>query len=270
MNFKNFILVILLFTGLCGQFGFAQGEDDDPQIQKDSLQMKKDTLRVLFVGNSFSYFYNLPQVVNAMSAYSKTVNIETRTSLVGGSKLSDHLNQKKGTQTIEILNNQTFDYVVINHHSLATIDDADHFFELSKQMVDLVRSKNAIPVLMMTWAYHSNPLMIQTISKAYNDVGKQLGVDVVPCGNLFAEVRKWRPDLDMFDDDDKHPTKHGTYLNGLAFFKYFTNEKTSEIPKRITSVDKNGEKLWLLFLSQENADFLQQLVDDYDFKTRLN
>ena len=205
-----------------------------------------------------------------MSKYSKKVHIETRASLVGGSKLSDHLKQKKGTQTIEILNNQTFDYVVVNHHSLATIDEADSFFELSKQMVDLIRSKNAIPVLMMTWAYHSNPLMIETIAKAYDDVGKQLGVDVVPCGNLFAEVRKWRPDLDMFDDDDKHPTKHGTYLNGLAFFKYFTNEKTNEIPKRITSIDKNGEKLWLLFLSQENADFLQQLVDDYDFKTRLN
>ena len=52
-------------------------------------------------------------------------------------------------------------------------------------------------------------------------------------------------------------------------FKYFTNEKTSKIPNRITTTDKNGQKLYLLLLSQENADFLQQLVDDYDFKTRL-
>lgn len=270
MKFKNIIFVLILFNGLCGPFGFAQGEDDDPLITKDSLQIKKDTLRVLFVGNSFSYFYNLPQVVNAMSAYSKKVHIETRTSLVGGTRISDHLNQKKGTLTIEILNSQQFDYVVINHHSLATIDDADNFFNSSKQMVDLVRSKNAIPVFMMTWAYHSNPLMIETISAAYNNVGKQLGVDVVPCGNLFAEVRKWRPDLTMFDDDDKHPSKHGTYLNGLTFFKYFTNEKTTEIPKRITSVDKYDQRLWLLFLGQENADFLQHLVDHYEFKTRLN
>ena len=108
MKFKNIIFVLILITGLCGPFGFAQGEDDDPPIIKDSLQIKKDTLRVLFVGNSFSYFYNLPQVVNAMSAYSKKVHIETRTSLVGGSSISDHLNQKKGTLTIEILNSQQF------------------------------------------------------------------------------------------------------------------------------------------------------------------
>ncbi|MGO4818752.1 hypothetical protein [Flavobacterium sp. W22_SRS_FP1] len=254
MKLRN--ILIVLFICIYGQSSFAQ--------------VKKDSLRVLFVGNSFTYFYNLPQVVNAMSASSKKVHIETRTSLVGGSSISQHLNQEKGTQTVEILNNQTFDYVVINHHSLATIDDADSFFEDSKKMVELVRSKNAIPVFMMTWAYDSNPLMIKTIAATYDDMAKRLGVDVVPCGNLFTEVRKWRPDLNMFDDDDKHPSKHGTYLNGLAFFKYFTNEKTTDIPERITSVDKNGQKLWLLFLSQENAAFLQQLVDEYDFKTRLN
>ena len=262
MKFKNILFVLLL--GLFGCSSFAQ-------VGKDTLGgVKKDTLRVLFVGNSFTYFYNLPQVLNAMSAFSEKLHIETRTSLVGGSKISQHLNQTNGTQTIDILNDQTFDYVVINHHSLVTIDDPEGFFESSKQMVELIRSKNAIPVLMMTWAYHSNPLMIKNIAAAYDDMGKRLGVDVVPCGNLFTEVRQWRPDLNMFDDDDKHPSKHGTYLNGLTFFKYFTNEKTIDIPKRITSVDKNGQKLWLLFLSQENADFLQQSVDDYDFKTRLN
>ena len=261
MKFNN--ILIVLFIALFGQNSLAQ-------VEKDTLSIEKDTLRVLFVGNSFSYFYNLPQVVNAMSEYSKKVHIETRTSLVGGSDLSQHINQTNGTQTINILNNQTFNYVVINHHSLATFEDSNKFFELSKQMVELVRSKNAVPVFMMTWAYHSNPLMIKTIEATYNDMGKRLGVDVIPCGNLFAEVRKWRPDLEMFDDDDKHPSKHGTYLNGLTFFKYFTNEKTSDIPKRITSIDKNDQKFWLLFLSQENADFLQDLVDHYDFKTRLN
>jgi len=262
MKFKN-ILFLLLLGLLGGGNSFAQSEKDTLGV------VKKDTLRVLFVGNSFTYFYNLPQVVNAMSAFSKKVHIETRTSLVGGSRISQHLNKERGTETIEILNKQTFDYVVINHHSLITIDDPDGFFESSKKMVELVRSKNAIPIFMMTWAYHSNPLMIKNIAAAYNNMGKRLGVDIVPCGNLFSEVRKRRPDLDLFDDDDKHPSKHGTYLNGLTFFKYFTNEKTTDITKRITSVDKNGQKFWLLFLSQENAYFLQQLVDEYDFKTRL-
>lgn len=237
--------------------------------QSSFAQIKKDTIRVLFVGNSFSYYYNLPEVVNAMSAYSNKVYIDTRHSLVGGSDLSQHLNGQNGTETLEILSREKFDYVVLNHHSLATIKEADTFFETSKKIVDLIRSKGAKPVFLMTWGYSSNPLMLKTISASYEDMCTKLGVDLVPCGQMFAEVRKWRPDLNMYEDDDKHPSKHATYLNGLAFFKYFTNEKTSKIPNRITTTDRNGQKLYLLLLSQENSDFLQQLVDNYNFKTRL-
>jgi len=114
----------------------------------------------------------------------------------------------------------------------------------------------------MTWAYRANPLMIETISSAYNNMSEKLEVDVVPCGILFDKARKFRPDLNLFHDNS-HPSKNGTYLNGLAFYKYFTNEKTSNIPKQITTIDRNGEKLYLLLLSKENSDFLQNLVDEF-------
>ena len=233
-------------------------------------QEGKEVIKVLFVGNSFTFYYNLPQVVEAMSEFSESTQIEARHSLVSGSTLLDHLNQDKGTKTIEILNTQSFDYVVINHHSLAALDRADTFFQTSKKMVDLIRSKNASPIFMMTWGYKSNPLMIDSISKAYNAMGSQLDVDIVPCGLLFSEARKLRPDLTLFDDDDKHPSKNATYLNGLAFYKYFTNEKTYNIPKRLSTLDPNRQKLYLLFLSQKNSVFLQNLVENLNFKTRLN
>jgi hypothetical protein len=232
-------------------------------------QEGKEVIKVLFVGNSFTFYYNLPQVLEAMSEFSESTQIEALHSLVSGSTLLDHLNQDKGTKTIEILNTHSFDYVVINHHSLAALDGADTFFQTSKKMVDLIRSKNASPIFMMTWGYKSNPLMIDSISKAYNAMGSQLDVDIVPCGLLFSEARKLRPDLTLFDDDDKHPSKNATYLNGLAFYKYFTNEKTYNIPKRLSTLDPNRQKLYLLFLSQKNSFFLQNLVENFNFKTRF-
>lgn len=253
MKINSLLSTIFL---MCSFMSFGQGT--------------KDTLNILFVGNSFTYFYNLPQVVNAMSEYSDSIYLKTSHSLVGGSKISEHLKGEKNTQTIEILNKEKFDYVVINHHSLAPFENVNTFLEDSKEIVSLVKSKNAVPIFMMTWAYHSNPLMLKTLSESYKKLGNLLKVDIIPNGELFSEVRKLRPDLILFDDDDKHPSKHGTYLNALTFFKYFINRSTSEIPKRISTLDKNNQKLWLLFLSQENADFLQQLVDEYDFKTRLN
>ena len=152
----------------------------------------------------------------------------------------------------------------MNHHSLAAIDGADTFLETSKQMIDLIRSKNGTPVFIMTWGYKSNPLMIKTISKAYNEMASRFDVDVVPCGLLFSQVRQWRPDLNLFDDD-KLPSKFGTYLNALALFKYFTKEKTTVIPNRLFTNDSNNEKLYLLFLNNEESNFLKDLVEQYDF-----
>jgi hypothetical protein len=230
-----------------------------------SQETKKEPIRVLFVGNSFTYFFNLPQVVTAM-AESQGMEIITRQSTVGGSNLEEHWKALKGTRTRKLLDSLEWDYVVLNNHSTSAIDTPDEFMEYGKKFIELIRSKGAEPVIMQTWGYKSNPLMIHPIMKGYAKLIGETSSEFVPAGELFMEARKWRPDLELFQDD-KHPSSNGTYLLGLAFFKYFTGASTSEIPMRLTTFDKDGEKLYLLFMSQEDADFLQQLVDDYSFKT---
>ncbi len=225
---------------------------------------QQDTTRVLFVGNSFTYFYNLPQVVSAMAA-SQDVAIETRQSTVGGSNLEQHWKSEKGTITRTLIENQDWDYVVFNNHSLSSIDTPESFMEYGEKFAQLVRKHGAEPVFMMTWAYKSNPLMQSTITKMYQQLAKTSKSDYVPAGPLFAEARKWRPDLELFFDD-KHPSANGTYLLGLAFYKYFTRKNTADMPIRLTTKDLHGEKLYLMFMLQQDADFLQQLVDEHDFR----
>lgn len=249
MNRLFQIVGILLITS---QASFAQSGD-------------KEAVRVLFVGNSFTYFFNLPQVVSAM-AESQNVEIVTRQSTVGGSTLEEHWKELKNTRTRKLLDSLEWDYVVLNNHSLITKESPENFMEYSQKFIDLIRAKGAKPVIMQTWGYKSNPLLIRPIVTEYAKLAEASGADMVPAGELFREARQWRPDLDLFQDD-KHPSSNGTYLLGLAFYKYFTGRPTEEIPFRLTTKDEDGEKLYLIFMSQEDADFLQQLVDDYDFKT---
>lgn len=229
-----------------------------------NLSAQNDTMRVLFVGNSFTYFYNLPQVVSSMAA-TQDIVIITRQSTVGGSNLEQHWKGEKGTRTKVLLESQKWDYVVFNNHSLSAINTPTEFMEYGEKFVKLVRELGAEPIFMMTWAYKSNPLMQSEITRMYIKLCQETKSEFVPCGPLFAEARKWRPNLNLFDDD-KHPSSNGTYLLGLAFFKHFTQLSTVDIPKRLTTKDINGEKLYLLFMNQTDADFLQQLVDDFNFK----
>ncbi len=238
-------LLILVFA-LVGTAAEAQ----------DSVQPK----RILFVGNSFIYFHNLPQMVSAM-AETQGVELITRQSTVGGSNLEQHWKGENETKTRELLEAEKWDYVVFNNHSLSALETPESFDEYGKKFAELVTKKGAVPVFMITWGYFSNPLIQGKVTPAYEQLAQESGAMIVPAGPLLSEARKLRPDLKLYEDD-KHPSANGTYLIGLTFFKFFTDRSTAEIPHRLSTYDEDGELLYLCFLSEQDADFFQMLVDD--------
>ncbi|MDR5591908.1 DUF4886 domain-containing protein [Christiangramia sp. SM2212] len=217
---------------------------------------------ILFVGNSFTYFYNMPQMLEAM-AKDQGVDLRTSQSTVGGSNLAQHWSKEKGTETRSILENEKFDYVVLQDHSMSTIDAPERFTTYASKLINLVKEKGAEPLLSMTWAYDSNPLMQETISTSYIQLGKETKVKVVPVGSIFMQAQKVRPDLKMYFDD-KHPSSDGSYLIALIYYKYFTGKSVLDIPNRLITKDSEGDKLYLCFVLPETGAFLRQLVEDFD------
>lgn len=241
---RGWILVACL---LAGSTGIAQN----------------DTLKILFVGNSFTYFNNLPQMVAAMGA-SQGVPLFTRQSTVGGSSLEQHWKGEKGTRTMEILASEDWDYVVMNNHSTSALKTPESFMEYGKKFAEKIKSMGAKPVFMMTWAYKSNPLMQDVITSKYLALAAETDSEYVPCGPIFEKIRHNRPDMELFFDD-KHPSATGTYALALAFYKFFSGRTVTKMPERLTMLDHFGEKLYLVFMSDEDASFLQQLVEEFDF-----
>ena len=252
MGIPNFRVAVAVF--LFGLFG------------PGGLHAQGDTLKVLFVGNSFTYFYNLPQVVSAMAAH-KDVPIMTRQSTVGGSNLEQHWKALRETRTRALIPSEAWDYVVFNNHSLSSLRDSSGFMEYGKKFARLVHDQGATPVFMMTWAYQSNPLMQHEVRRAYERLAEESGAICFPAGMLFHSARSLRPDLNLFFDD-KHPSELGTYMLGLAFTRFFTEMPTTGLPKRITTRDRNNEKLYLIFTHESDAKFLQQLVDEHPLPAR--
>ena len=228
-------------------------------------QVQKDTLDVLFVGNSFIYFNNMPQMVQAMSLGSDQI-VRTYQSTVGGSSLKDHWLSERNTRTRKILLEKKWDYVVLNNHSLVTINDYDNFIKYTKLFDSLIKSIDAKPILMMTWAYRSNPLMQEKISKSYLDIGKDLNTYVLPVGDVFMKARRLRPDVNFYTDD-KHPNQDFSYLIALMSYNAITNTSLSSISGRLTTKDLYGEKTYLSLLSNEMSSFLKQIVEESDLKS---
>ena len=68
----------------------------------NTYSQEEKSVKVLIVGNSFTYFWNMPQLVDAM-AKDQGVPLLVRQSTVGGSNLKQHWNEEKGTRTQKLL-----------------------------------------------------------------------------------------------------------------------------------------------------------------------
>lgn len=235
----------------------------------DSFSQSKDTVRVLFVGNSYTYFWNMPQLLSAMAATQHKVII-TRKSTVGGAYLKEHWEGARGLKTRSMIENGKWDYVVIQDNSLSTILNLNDFMEYGKKFVRLVKQYHAQPLLYVTWARQNNPLIQDSITKSYENLGSETKVKTIPVGPIWEEARKKKPELELFDPDGSHPSPIGTYLIASVFYHAITGSPTKPIPERIKTVDKDGEELYLSIMSKTNAEFIHQLVDEYMSNHILN
>ena len=113
--------ILLIISALC--FGLGQ--------YSASAQVKRDTVKVLFIGNSYTYVENLPQIVSILSDGSNTKLI-TRKSTVGGAKLSEHWKGERGLKSKEIIRDGKFDIVVLQEHSLGTLNEKDSVIKYEK------------------------------------------------------------------------------------------------------------------------------------------
>ena len=57
------------------------------------------------------------------------------------------------------------------------------------------------------------------------------------------------------------------YFDLLTFYKYFTGKSVNTIPTNISTLDTNGQILYLIFMNDLDANFLRQLVNEFQFKT---
>ncbi len=68
--------------------------------------------KVLFVGNSYTYFWNLPQVTAAMMQAKKQA-FTTQQSTAGGAHWGHHWRNERGLQTKRKIQNGDFDIVIL-------------------------------------------------------------------------------------------------------------------------------------------------------------
>lgn len=191
-----------------------------------------DTLRVLCVGNSFTYFYNSHEKLVAIAA-SEGHHLNVTAAYVGGYTFNRHLHDLKTLQAIEqAIYAGAYDVVYLQDQSQSFARYAQNpkQYQLickdTKELVDRVRtySPKARIWLEQTWAYSglnygdfgSYEAFDSYLCKGTKLLAKATHTSVSPIGKAFAVVRSERPDLNLYEPDEKHQSLMGTYLKSCV------------------------------------------------------
>ena len=189
---------------------------------------KQDSLRLLFIGNSYTYYNDLPQMVYEI-AKSQKRKLSVKSVTKGGEKLSGHLTNQK---LREMLTSEHWDYVVLQEQSSTPAKPTDvvikESYPAAKSLDSLIHigSPKAKTIFYMTWghkygtthAIENYPMaytyegMQERIKTTYLEMTYQNGGVCAPVGMAWQRVRRERADYRLYHQDMYHPSPLGSYL----------------------------------------------------------
>ncbi len=199
-----------------------------------SFSFGQDTLRVLFLGNSYTGVNNLPQLVADVAQSAGDVLIfESNTP--GGYTLEGHSTNSISLQKIAQGN---WDYVVLQEQSqrpsfpLSQVQQ--EVFPYATYLDSLITSANSCTETMfyMTWGRENGDAsncaswppvctyqgMDSLLRLRYNQMAIDNQGVVSPVGPLWRFIRSNAPGLQLYSSDGSHPSLAGSYAAACSFY----------------------------------------------------
>ena len=205
----------------------------------------QDTLNVLFIGNSYTSYNNLPLLVkNLSTSAGKTLNIES--NMPGGFPLSSHLND---ATTFSKISQGNWDYVILQEQSQIPTIDYYRYNDMYPAMTDLkslIEQYNpcAKIITYMTWGRrfggqqcdpsgtYCSPVfanfnhMQDSLTSAYLEISEQLNIQCAPVGVTWQYILN-DTTLVLHSGDNSHPNIDGSYVAALTIFSSIWKQGTS-------------------------------------------
>ncbi len=175
--------------------------------------------RVLFIGNSYTYYNDLPNLVAAFAARAQqpmVVQAETK----GGARLS----ALWGLRTTQFaLKEQAWNAVVLQEQSNFPLVSPERMASSMREIDTAARAVGARTVLYLTWSRQHQPGTQAAITAAYMSAAQSFGAVVAPVGPAWQIALELDPQIGLYAQDGSHPSLTGSYLAACTLFLVLFN-----------------------------------------------
>ena len=195
-------------------------------------------VRVLFIGNSYTFENNLPVVFAELSKAGKhPVTVDM--AATGGWTLAQHV---RAQATHDKLAAAVWTYVVLQEQSVIPSLAAQRetgMYPAVRAFTTAIRAASSEPVLLLTWAHRDGfrdvgfvdyASMQAQLTAGYQEIADELGVRVAPAGVAWQAALASDSTLDLWKPDGSHPTLAGSYLAACVLYASLYFESPVGLP----------------------------------------
>ncbi|MFY8190623.1 MAG: PKD domain-containing protein, partial [Bacteroidia bacterium] len=199
-----------------------------------NLYAQSKELKVLFLGNSYTYVNNLPKLLKDM-AFSTGDTLFTDENTPGGYRLMGHASN---ATSIAKIKSAQWDYVVLQDQSqLPSFPEADvqvMVYPFARALDSMIQENYACSktVFYMTWGRKNGDAqncafwppvctyqgMDSLLALRYRKMANDNKALLSPVGALWRYLRTNHPTIELYQSDESHPSLAGTYAAACSFY----------------------------------------------------
>ena len=196
--------------------------------------MKQKKIRVLFVGNSYTFYNDMPQTFFTECAKNAGFEAEVTSVTRGGHRLSQFADAQyeEGIRLRQTIEGKTYDVAILQEQSLTPIKDEEGFLAGAENVAKLISAEHFI--LYATWGRNDESAsladlgltreeMTEKLSAAYNKAAEKIGARVAEVGKAFLDYAKERDKNDLYRPDHSHPSAIGSSLAAKVIWEQVEN-----------------------------------------------
>jgi len=189
--------------------------------QQESLP-DAERLKVLFIGNSITFFWAIPESLEAMlETGTNNIRIEPQRSLYGGKWLEYHYNN---TDAVELIKNGGFDYVVLQEGSDYPLKETELFFEYGGKFDSIIRESGAKTLLYPSPIYFKNTdADRKEVMQHFVELSKQIDAQIIPVCETLRLCYEQQPNTIWHNADGVHMGMNGGYAVACTFYAALTD-----------------------------------------------
>lgn len=206
MRVFNYKLAILLFTFIF--FGASAAN-------KSEFIWKKE-FSILFVGNSLTYYNDLPKLVKKV-AKRKGITIKTKIIAKPDYALIDHWND--GDVQKEISKNH-YDFVILQQGPSSQSFGREILIEYGKKFHLLCANNHSKLCYFMVWPSLNNYHTFKDVIENHREASSLNDAILLPVGEVWKEHFDSTENFDYYGTDGFHPSKKGSVVAAETIVEY--------------------------------------------------